>query len=482
MPSPPNAPRRDLRRAVAKGTPGVGVPSVRRCRALAATCTPAGVGSPSEGSWAGCCSSPWSPAASPRPCSCPTCSGRGPRDPQPHPPPRFRRARPPASPAVTRISGSVAWVDGGALHLVDLDTCAERTLVATGADPMVRFSHDGTWVAFGDGSIVPADGGNVQSPVGKLTTWQWSPTRRRAGRRDRQRWRGGRRSGRRTAGPGEGRVRRDERAVRSGRAIARGGPGRRPGRDHRRRRRRRDDRLPRVAGDEGTAAGRGVVAGRTLGAVLLPVRGPDGCAAQHRSERRRRLGERVRPGAAVRRLPELVRPAAGALGRRRPVAERREPDPPLRSAGLALPQPVQRLHPQLDLAGVLTQREVDRGDGHAELRRDASGARDPRPVVARRRRIASRPAHRTGELRLRGRPLVGRRPVPPGGEAGPRPELARRAAALQGRPGHGQGHPRARDRSPGSAPRPARTATRIGRTRATGTGRRSGRPLYRLAV
>ena len=34
---------------------------------------------------------------------------------------------------------------------------------------MVRFSHDGTWVAFGDGSIVPSGGGDVQSPVGKLT-------------------------------------------------------------------------------------------------------------------------------------------------------------------------------------------------------------------------------------------------------------------------------------------------------------------------
>ncbi len=72
--------------------------------------------------------------------------------------------------------GSVAWVDGGALHLLDLDTCSERTLVPTGADPTVRFSHDGTWVAFGDGSIVPSDGGDVQRPVGKLTSWRWSPT------------------------------------------------------------------------------------------------------------------------------------------------------------------------------------------------------------------------------------------------------------------------------------------------------------------
>ncbi len=72
--------------------------------------------------------------------------------------------------------GSVAWVEGGALHLVDLDTCEERTLVATGAAAPVRFSQDGTWVAFGDGAIVPAAGGQVQNPVGELRTWQWSPT------------------------------------------------------------------------------------------------------------------------------------------------------------------------------------------------------------------------------------------------------------------------------------------------------------------
>jgi hypothetical protein len=72
--------------------------------------------------------------------------------------------------------GSVAWVDGGALRLLDLDTCEERTLVETAAAPPVRFSADGTWVAFGDGAIVPAGGGEVQHPVGQLDTWQWSPT------------------------------------------------------------------------------------------------------------------------------------------------------------------------------------------------------------------------------------------------------------------------------------------------------------------
>jgi dipeptidyl aminopeptidase/acylaminoacyl peptidase len=72
--------------------------------------------------------------------------------------------------------GTVAWVNGGVLLLLDLDTCEERTLVEVGAAPPVRFSFDGRWVAFGDGSIVPADGGEVQGPVGQVTVWRWSPT------------------------------------------------------------------------------------------------------------------------------------------------------------------------------------------------------------------------------------------------------------------------------------------------------------------
>lgn len=72
--------------------------------------------------------------------------------------------------------GSVAWVDGGALFLLDLDTCEERTLVQVGAASPVRFSYDGRWVAFGDGSIVPAAGGDALSPLGQLEAWDWSPT------------------------------------------------------------------------------------------------------------------------------------------------------------------------------------------------------------------------------------------------------------------------------------------------------------------
>lgn len=74
----------------------------------------------------------------------------------------------------TRL-GSVAWVRDGALDLIDLDTCEERTLVQDGAAPPVRFSPDGAWIAFGNGTIVPAAGGATQSPLGELTDWQWSP-------------------------------------------------------------------------------------------------------------------------------------------------------------------------------------------------------------------------------------------------------------------------------------------------------------------
>ena len=72
--------------------------------------------------------------------------------------------------------GSVAWVDDGILSLLDLDTCEQRTLVAVGAAPPVRFSGDGQWIAYGDGAIVPAAGGQTLSPLGQVDNWRWSPT------------------------------------------------------------------------------------------------------------------------------------------------------------------------------------------------------------------------------------------------------------------------------------------------------------------
>ena len=55
---------------------------------------------------------------------------------------------------------------------------------------VVRFSHDGTWVAFGDGSDRAGGGRRVQHPRA-VPDWEWSPTddvlagvtrRRRGGR------------------------------------------------------------------------------------------------------------------------------------------------------------------------------------------------------------------------------------------------------------------------------------------------------------
>ena len=353
--------------------------------------------------------------------------------------------------------GSVAWVDGGALHLLDLDTCGERTLVATGADPMVRFSHDGTWVAFGDGAIVPSGGGDVQNPVGKLSGWQWSPT--------------------------------DDvlAGVTAHGGVVVGGPN--------------DDR--RVLVKDGSGATHVMFSpnGRSLEADL----GGDRVAIIDVVDGAATTVYRVSPGtkappqvagwspdgrwvlffsrfAGRTGVPMNTVPSDGGdwvnvfdpvlpyddflswCGRQLTLSGGGDRSPSEGNQILLSGPPDWRYH---NLSADFTRSWIwpacspngkwIAATATAELRRVAAGARDPRPLVARRRRVAPRPAHRSRELRLRGRPLVGRRPVPPGREAGPRPELARRAAALQGRPRHGQGHPR-----PG-ARRPDRLRSRHGR-------------------
>lgn len=73
--------------------------------------------------------------------------------------------------------GKVAWVSGGSLELLDLATCEQRTLVTSAAEPPVRFSADGRWVAFGKGSVVPTAGGEAHRPFDTaVPTWEWSPT------------------------------------------------------------------------------------------------------------------------------------------------------------------------------------------------------------------------------------------------------------------------------------------------------------------
>ena len=228
-------------------------------------------------------------------------------------------------------------MDGGALHLVDMDTCEERTLVASGAAPMVRFSHDGTWVAFGDGAIVPSGGGDVQAPVGKLTTWQWSPTDDVLAGVTAH-------GGVVVGGP------KDDRRVLvkdgSGAAHVTFSPNGRSleadiggdrvviidvvdGVD--------DDGLPRVAGNEGTAAGRGVVAGRAAGCCSSPgSRDRRGCRSTPCPADG---GDWVNVFDPVLPYVDFLSWCGRQLalsGGGDAVAERREPDPPVGSAGLAV--------------------------------------------------------------------------------------------------------------------------------------------------
>jgi dipeptidyl aminopeptidase/acylaminoacyl peptidase len=73
--------------------------------------------------------------------------------------------------------GSVAWVRDGAIEVMNLTTCRTRTVVESGADPPVRFSPDGEWLAFGQGSVIPVRGGDQLRPVGTVTEWSWMPHR-----------------------------------------------------------------------------------------------------------------------------------------------------------------------------------------------------------------------------------------------------------------------------------------------------------------
>jgi hypothetical protein len=68
--------------------------------------------------------------------------------------------------------GTVAFVRGGALDVLDLNGCTTRTLVHTRATGPVQFSFDGRYVAF-NGGFVPTRGGRAVRTQGAGT---WSPT------------------------------------------------------------------------------------------------------------------------------------------------------------------------------------------------------------------------------------------------------------------------------------------------------------------
>jgi hypothetical protein len=73
--------------------------------------------------------------------------------------------------------GAAAYAAGGALTVLELGNCQTRTVVAHGASGPIAFSHDGRWIAFGNGGVVSADGGSVLRPLGGVEQWAWSPTR-----------------------------------------------------------------------------------------------------------------------------------------------------------------------------------------------------------------------------------------------------------------------------------------------------------------
>jgi hypothetical protein len=72
--------------------------------------------------------------------------------------------------------GEVAWINAGALRVIDLGTCRQLVLVNSGAALPVRFSPDGDWLVFGQGNVMPAAGGGVSEPFGTaVRSWEWSP-------------------------------------------------------------------------------------------------------------------------------------------------------------------------------------------------------------------------------------------------------------------------------------------------------------------
>ena len=202
------------------------------------------------------------------------------------------------------------------------------------------------------------------------------------------------------------------------------------------------------------------------------VPGQGGRAAQYRPGGRRRLGERVRSGLAVRRLPELVRPAPRTLrrrrcGRRAKVNQILVSGPPeWRYENLSNDFSRSWIWPACSPNGkwiVVTATpnvpESPPGRGiHALWLLSTDGTDRSRITGA-------------GERGLRSGAMVGRRPVHPGGSAGHRAGLARRPPAPSVRPVHRHDHARPGSRGPDRSPLPARTDTPTGRTRVIGTGR-----------
>jgi hypothetical protein len=84
--------------------------------------------------------------------------------------------------AIRNESPRLAMEVHGALRLVSLARCTERTVVSAGAKPPVRASANGRWVAEGRGVVASVTRNVVQRPLGThlwndpaRATWAWSP-------------------------------------------------------------------------------------------------------------------------------------------------------------------------------------------------------------------------------------------------------------------------------------------------------------------
>jgi len=94
-----------------------------------------------------------------------------------------RSAACPAVLASAHDLGRLAFVAGTRIAVLDVSSCRVQTLVAKGAEPPLRWSADGRYLAFGPGSVVSARGGAPARPLGALALgwrsgspgWAWSP-------------------------------------------------------------------------------------------------------------------------------------------------------------------------------------------------------------------------------------------------------------------------------------------------------------------
>lgn len=78
--------------------------------------------------------------------------------------------------AAAGARGEFAFIKNGGVVVVDLPSCRTRVLVARStAQPPVRFSADGRYVAFGDGAVIPSGiRGQIAHPLGRAASWSWS--------------------------------------------------------------------------------------------------------------------------------------------------------------------------------------------------------------------------------------------------------------------------------------------------------------------